>query len=206
METLLLIFDHVGIFVFAISGAMAAVRKGMDMFGIIVLSLMPAVGGGTLRDLVLDQPVFWIEGTRTIHIALLGALVTFLFARYLESGKGWRMLFLTWADAVGLALFCVVGAEKAYSVTGSYLIAVMMGVVTGVAGGMLRDVLCIEIPLVMKKGEVYATAAFVGAGAFCVMQYFGVGGIATLWTAMTAAFVVRAGGILWGWTLPKALH
>ena len=206
MESLLTVFDVVGIFVFAISGALAAVRKGMDMFGIVVLALMPAVGGGTLRDLILDQPVFWIEGTRTIHIAILGAFITFLFARYLDGGKGQRLRWLTWADAVGLALFCVVGAEKALNVTGSYLIAVMMGVVTGVAGGMLRDVLCTEIPLVMKKGEIYATAAFSGAGAFCLLTYFGISGPIALWLAMGTAFFMRAGGILRGWTLPEALH
>ncbi|MCJ9427835.1 trimeric intracellular cation channel family protein [Kordiimonas marina] len=206
MDALLTLFDYVGVFVFAISGALAAVRKGMDLFGIVVLALMPAVGGGTLRDLVLGQPVFWIEGTRYIYIALLGAGVTFLFAHYIEGGQGKRLKWLTWADAVGLALFCVVGAEKALDVTGSSLVATMMGVVTGVAGGMLRDVLCVEIPLVMKKGEVYATAAFIGAGTFCLMRYVGAPGVVTVWTAMAGAFIARAGGILWNWTLPKALH
>lgn len=203
MENLLTLFDVVGIFVFAISGALAAVRNGMDLFGIMVMSLMPAVGGGTLRDLILDQPVFWIEGTQTIYIAFAAAGLTFFFSRYLA---GRRLTWLTWADAVGLALFCVVGAEKALDVTGSMLIATMMGVVTGAAGGIIRDIICNEIPLVMKKGEIYATAAFLGAGSFCLLTYFGVSGPVALWLAMGAAFLARAGGIIKGWTLPEALH
>lgn len=203
MDKLLLIFDAVGIFVFAVSGALAAVRNGMDLFGIIVLALMPAIGGGTLRDLILDQPVFWIEGTQTIWVALAAAFVTFIFARYME---GRRLIWLAWADAVGLALFCVVGAEKALDVTGSMLIATMMGVVTGVAGGIIRDVICNEIPFVMKKGEIYATAAFFGAGTFCLLVYMGFDGTIALWMGMLGAFLMRAGGILKGWTLPSALH
>ncbi|WP_417457937.1 trimeric intracellular cation channel family protein [Kordiimonas sp.] len=203
MENLLTLFDVVGIFVFAISGALAAVRSGMDLFGIMVMSLMPAVGGGTLRDLILDQPVFWVEGTQTIYIAFAAAGLTFFFSKYLA---GRRLTWLTWADAVGLALFCVVGAEKALAVTGSMLIATMMGVVTGAAGGIIRDIICNEIPLVMKKGEIYATAAFLGAGSFCLLTYFGVSGPVALWLAMGAAFLARAGGIIKGWTLPEALH
>lgn len=203
MENLLTLFDVVGIFVFAISGALAAVRSGMDLFGIMVLSLMPAVGGGTLRDLILDQPVFWVEGTQTIYIAFAAAGLTFFFSKYLA---GRRLTWLTWMDAVGLALFCVVGAEKALAVTGSMLIATMMGVVTGAAGGIIRDIICNEIPLVMKKGEIYATAAFLGAGSFCLLTYFGVSGPVALWLAMGAAFLARAGGIIKGWTLPEALH
>lgn len=203
MDKLLTLFDIAGIFVFAISGALAAVRNGMDLFGIIVLALMPAVGGGTLRDLILDQPVFWVEGTQAIWIAVSAALITFLFARYME---GRRLAWLTWADAVGLALFCVVGAEKALAVSGSMLVATMMGVVTGVAGGIVRDVICNEIPFVMKRGEIYATAAFFGAGAFCLLTYFGMAGPVALWLAMLGAFLMRAGGIIRGWTLPQALH
>ncbi|MFC4349123.1 trimeric intracellular cation channel family protein [Kordiimonas lipolytica] len=203
MENLLTIFDIAGIFVFAVSGALAAVRNGMDLFGIIVLALMPAVGGGTLRDLMLDQPVFWIEGTQTIWIALGAAFLTFLGARYLD---GKRLKWLAWADAIGLSLFCVVGAEKALDVSGSMLVATMMGVVTGVAGGIIRDVICNEIPFVMKRGEIYATAAFFGAGAFCLLVYVGVAGPIALWLAMLGAFLMRAGGIVKGWTLPQALH
>lgn len=202
MEQLLTYFDLAGVFVFAISGALAAARKDMDLFGIAVLALMPAVGGGTLRDLVLGEPVFWVKGTINIWVALAAAGLTFLFARFLES----RMKWLIWADAAGLALFCVVGAEKALMISGSPLIAVMLGVATGVAGGIIRDVICNEIPFVMKEGELYATAAFAGAGAYCLLSYLAISGSLALWLAMGLAFAIRSGAILRGWKLPKAFY
>ncbi len=203
MEQLLTYFDLAGVFVFAISGALAAVRKGMDVFGIIVLALMPAVGGGTLRDLVLGEPVFWVQNTESIWAALLAAALTFFVAHKLES----RMRWLIWADAAGLALFCVVGAEKALAVSGSPLIAIMLGVATGVAGGIVRDIICNEIPLVLRNDqEIYATAAFVGAGLYCLMIYVAVPPTYALWVGMLAAFLTRTAAIKWGWRLPKALY
>lgn len=202
MEQLLTYFDLAGVFVFAISGALAAARKDMDLFGICVLALMPAVGGGTLRDLVLGAPVFWVEGTLSIWVALAAAIATFLFARFMES----RLRWLVWADAAGLALFCVVGAEKALAVSGSPLIAAMLGMATGVAGGIIRDIICNEIPMVLKQGELYATAAFAGAGAYCLLAYIGVAGSIALWVSMALAFACRAGAIIWGWKLPKAFY
>lgn len=200
MEGLITILDLAGVFVFAVSGALAAVRKDMDLFGVAVLALMPAIGGGTLRDLILDQPVFWIVDTLPILVAFAAAVACFFFARFIES----RLKFLTWADAVGLSLFCVVGAEKALAASGSILVAVIMGVVTGVAGGIIRDVICNEIPIVMRRGEIYATAAFVGAGSFCLLVTFGVPEAIALWLGMGGAFLARAGGITRGWSLPTA--
>lgn len=201
MDHLLTYFDLAGVFVFAVSGALAAARKDMDLFGIIVLASITAVGGGTLRDLVLGEPVFWVKGTTAVWAALAAAVLVFLFANRLES----RLTWLKWADAAGLALFCVVGAEKALVVSDSALIAVMLGVTTGVAGGIIRDVICNEIPFVLKQ-EIYATAAFAGAGAFCLFLYFGLDGSFALWLAIGIAFVTRGAAILTGWTLPKALH
>ncbi len=200
MNDLIVFLDLAGVFVFAVSGALAAVRKSMDMFGVAVLALMPAIGGGTIRDLTLDQPVFWIDNTLPIWIALAAAAASFFFARFIES----RLRFLTWADAVGLALFCVIGAEKALAASGSMVVAVIMGVVTGVAGGIIRDVICNEIPIVMRRGEIYATAAFIGAGTFCALNYVGVTGPVAVWVSMAGAFLARAGGITRGWSLPTA--
>ena len=200
MDNLIVILDLAGVFVFAVSGALAAVRKGMDMFGVAVLALMPAIGGGTLRDLTLGQPVFWVEDTLPILAALAAAAACFFFARFIES----RQKLLTWADAAGLSLFCVTGAEKALAVSGSAAVAVIMGVVSGVAGGIIRDVICNEIPIVMRRGEIYATAAFIGAGTFCALSFFGVSGPVPVWAAMAGAFFARAGGIVRGWSLPTA--
>lgn len=200
MNSLIIFLDLAGVFVFAISGALAGVRKGMDLFGVMVLALMPAIGGGTIRDLILGQPVFWLGGTIVLWVALAAAVATFFFARFLES----RMRFLTWADAIGLSLFCVVGAEKALVVSGDPLVAVIMGGVTGVAGGIIRDVICNEIPIVMRQGEIYATAAFIGASMLCVLDYFEVSNALSIWIAMACAFAARAGGITRGWSLPTA--
>jgi len=196
---LLEILDIVGVFVFAISGALAGVRRGMDIFGVSVLALMPAVGGGTLRDLILDQPVFWISGGIAIWVALAAAIVTFFFSRHLES----RLRWIEWADALGLALFCVVGAEKAYLVTGNPLVAIMLGVATAVAGGIIRDVICNEIPFVFRQ-EIYATAAFVGAGCYCLLTILGLDASWTLWLSVAVAFIIRAIAIKTGLKLPKA--
>jgi uncharacterized membrane protein YeiH len=114
------------------------------------------------------------------------------------------MKWLIWADAAGLALFCVVGAEKALALSDSALIAIMLGVATGVAGGIIRDVICNEIPFVLKE-EVYATAAFAGAGSFCLFSWLEMDGSLALWLAMGIAFAIRAAAILKGWTLPKAM-
>lgn len=200
MSDLILVLDLIGVFVFAISGALAAVRKSMDMFGVAVLALMPAIGGGTIRDVTLGQPVFWISNTLPIWVALSAAVASFFFARFIES----RLKFLTWADAVGLSLFCVTGAEKAFAASGSMLVAAIMGVVTGVAGGIIRDVICNEIPIVMRRGEIYATAAFIGAGTFCGLIIVGVSEPLAVWIAMGGAFLARAGGITRGWSLPTA--
>ncbi|PCI59539.1 MAG: hypothetical protein COB37_11355 [Kordiimonadales bacterium] len=201
MDQLLTYLDLAGVFVFAISGALAAARKDMDLFGIGVLALMPAVGGGTLRDLVLDVPVFWVAGNASLWAALAAAVLVFLFAGRVASRKTW----LVWADAAGLALFSVVGAEKALAASDSAIVAVTLGVATAVAGGIIRDVICNEIPLVLKQ-EVYATAAFAGAGSFCLLSYAGVDGSVSLWGAIAIAFTIRAAAILRGWKLPKALR
>lgn len=193
----LLLLNYLGIFVFAISGALVAGRKEMDIFGFVVLALMPAIGGGTLRDLILDVPVFWIEDHNYLYLTLAAALLTFLIYRPLERVSR----VLSWFDAVGLSVFCVLGTAKALAVTGSATIAVMMGVVTAVAGGIVRDTVANEVPLVLRH-EVYATAAFIGALVFVLLNALGVP--FAQWLAIAAALSVRTLGIVKGLSLPRA--
>ncbi len=190
--------DFFGVFVFAVSGALAADRRGMDLFGFIVIALLPAVGGGTVRDIILDVPVFWVQDPVYLWLILGAALMTFAAEGLIRRVERW----LLWADAVGLSVFCVAGAAKALAVTGSPVISVAMGVVTAVLGGIVRDTVCNEIPLVLKQ-DIYATAAFAGALCFVALSSFGLADSLSLWIGAAVCFLVRSTAIVWGWSLPK---
>ena len=159
MHTLLHILDLFGVAVFAISGALAAGKRRMDLFGVVVLASVTALGGGTLRDMILDVgPVFWVTDPIYLIVVVAAAVATFFTVRLFSLPP----MLLAVADAVGLAVFTVLGTEKALSVDMPGSIAVVMGVVTGVVGGMIRDVLSGEIPLILRR-EIYATASLCGA-------------------------------------------
>ncbi len=190
--------DLFGVCVFAISGALAADRRGMDLFGFVVIALLPAIGGGTVRDIVLGAPVFWTQDTVYLWLIAGAALITFIAAPVLKRVE--RLLL--WADAVGLAVFCVAGAAKSYALTGSAEVAVVMGVVTAVLGGIIRDVVCNEIPLILRQ-DIYATAAFAGALTFVVCQSVGLDSQWGLWLGAATCFLIRASALLWGWSLPR---
>ncbi len=189
------VLDYVGVFVFAVTGAIVAGRKGMDVFGFIVLALMPAVGGGTIRDLVLDVPVFWTQDTAYLWITLIAAFTTFVGFGVLQRVHR----IMSWLDAAGLAVFSVLGAAKTLALTGEPTLAVVMGVVTAVAGGIVRDVIANDVPLVLRS-EVYATAAFCGALTYVLLAEWAVQAV---WIGVAAAFVVRALGIAFGLSLPR---
>lgn len=190
--------DLFGVFVFAISGALAADRRGMDLFGFLVIALLPAIGGGTVRDIIIGADVFWVQDASYLWVVALAAGVTFLSAPIIHRAE--RLLI--WADALGLSLFCALGAAKALVITGNPAVAVTMGVVTAVVGGIIRDVVCNEIPLVLRQ-DIYATAAFVGALAAVFMLSLGVAETVSLASGMVACFAVRASALVWGWSLPR---
>jgi len=193
------ILEMLGTAAFAVSGALAASRKNMDIFGFCVLALMPAVGGGTIRDIIIDRvPVFWISDNRYVAVAIIAALVVF-FTSY---RPGARRRILIWMDALGLALFAALGTEICLKADTGPLVAIMLGVTTAVTGGMIRDVICNEIPLVLSR-EIYATAAFVAAGAYVVADGAGLGEQLSLTLAVLVGFVVRALGIIYNWSLPS---
>lgn len=193
----LLIFDLMGVFVFALSGALAAARKQMDIFGYIVLAMLPAIGGGTVRDLVLNTSVFWVEQSVYILVATFAGILTFL----VSVKVGQRYTVLEWADAIGLSLFCVLGASKALALTGDPVLGVTLGVVTAVVGGILRDVVCNEIPLILKR-EIYATAALAGATVYCAGIGVGLSETLALSIGGLSAFAVRSMALMFGWSLP----
>lgn len=192
------ILEMLGTAAFAVSGALAASRKNMDIFGFCVLALMPAVGGGTIRDIIIDRsPVFWIGDNRYIVVAIIAALVVF-FTSY---RPGSRRRILVWMDALGLALFAALGTEISLEFETGPLVAIMLGVTTAVTGGMIRDIICNEIPLILSR-EIYATAAFIAAVCYVIADAAGLGEQLALVIAVVAGFTVRAFGIIYGWSLP----
>ncbi|MCP4260598.1 MAG: trimeric intracellular cation channel family protein [Planctomycetes bacterium] len=198
MQTLLYAMDLFGVAVFAITGSLAAGKKHMDLFGVVVLATVTAVGGGTLRDLVLSaSPVFWVDAPIYLLVAVATAIVTFFLVRFC----GLPLKLLSVADAFGLAVFTVLGTQKALDMGISPGIAVVMGVMTGVFGGMIRDVLSGEIPLILRR-EIYATASLCGAIVFCVisvaLQYQGLAALASVIVTLG----LRLSAIKWKMSLP----
>lgn len=160
---------HFAVSVCAISGVLAGSGKKVDLFGVLVLGLVTALGGGTIRDVILGRPVFWLGDPTMVLNGVATALATFCVARY------WTVppLGLALADAFGLALFTVVGAAIGWKAEVGITNSVVLGVITGVAGGILRDVLVGEIPLVFRREiYLYATAAVAGAAAYVLLQQY----------------------------------
>ena len=192
--------EMLGTAAFAVSGAMAASRKRMDIFGFCVLALMPAVGGGTIRDIIIDRvPVFWVSDNRYVLVAIIAALVVF-FAPY--RGPGSRQKVLIWADALGLALFAALGTEICLQHDTGPLVAIMLGVTTAVTGGMIRDVICNEIPLILSR-EIYATAAFVASLSYVIADRMALGDNASLTIGVVTGLAVRGLAIVYNWSLPS---
>jgi uncharacterized membrane protein YeiH len=160
--TLLQIFDLLGVAVFAVSGALAAVRKRLDLLGVVVIAMVTAIGGGTTRDLLLDRAVFWATQPRYLYVIISAALLTVLWTRRFRPPDR----ALAFADALGLALFAISGAQIAERAGLPGIVCVILGTITGVAGGVIRDVLTTVIPMVIRRGQIYATAAIVGIVAF----------------------------------------
>jgi len=197
-SVVLQVADRLGTFVFALSGGVAAVRRQMDLFGVIVLAFLPAVGGGTLRDLLLDQPVFWLEDTWVLGIAALGGIVAFFAASTVDNWKPLR-----WADAMGLALFAVAGAAKTADLGYGLVVMLLMGTITATFGGLLRDVVANREPLVLKE-DIYATAALAGALVFWALSLSPATEAIAFLGGCAAAFFLRGAAILFRLSLPTA--
>ena len=197
-DLILSLFDGLGIFVFGLSGGLMAVRQKFDLLGVILISFLPAIGGGTLRDLLLDQPVFWLSDTYILWLPTLAGLLAFISPDRLS-----RIRSLKWIDAGGLALFAVVGASKAMELGYDLGICVLMGTMTATAGGVIRDVVCNETPLLLRQ-DIYATAAIIGAATFFLARTLGFNDLTSLSLGAGVCFIVRALSIHFGWNLPSA--
>lgn len=198
MNELLYWLDLFGIVVFALSGALMAGRYKLDPFGVVVLASVTAIGGGTIRDIILDTTVFWVANPIYLYVILVTAVLTIIIIR---RPKLIPKRFLLIADAFGLALFAVLGTEKALSLGAPVTVAVIMGTITGVAGGMIRDVLCNVIPMILRQ-EIYATAAILGGSLFALFQYLGWPEDVALIAAILGALSLRLAAIYWRVSLP----
>ncbi|MDC0739237.1 trimeric intracellular cation channel family protein [Cognatishimia sp. SS12] len=197
--TVVAFLDWASVLVFAITGALVASRAQLDLVGFAFIACLTAVGGGTLRDLLLGRdPVFWVGQPGYILVACAAALVVFFTAHLLES----RYRTLLWLDSVALSVAVAAGSGVAINLGHNPVIVVLMGISTGCLGGLMRDVVCNEVPLLLKQGEIYATAAFAGASAALVAQYFGLSGLPALSVCAGTTWVLRAGSLLFGWSLP----
>ena len=191
--------DWLGVIAFAVSGALVASRKQMDVVGFALLGTVTGIGGGTLRDVLLGQgAVFWVREPAYLVVCVAVSVVVFFTAHIPQS----RYRVLLWFDAVGLALFAVTGAERALLAGAGPTVAIAMGVITATFGGIIRDVLGNESPVVLSR-EVYVTAALVGASLFVLLSAFGVGREAALGAGLAAGLVVRGIALQRGWSLPR---
>ena len=190
------ITDLLGVAVFAASGTLLAFRKHMDGFGVVVLASLTAIGGGTTRDLILDVPVFWLHDPTYFIVILGAALATIIWLRFKAYIPVNRLLF---ADALGIAFFTVLGAEKALNVGVSSFTAVILGTMTAVFGGMLRDVVAREVPLVLKS-ELYATTCIAGATCFVLIQPYSP--TLAMLVALITTFSLRMVALRFHWSLP----
>ena len=190
-------FDILAAVVFAVSGALVASRKGLDVIAFMWFAVITGVGGGTVRDLILNVPVFWVQNPVYVSACLVTAVVMHFVAPLVES----RYRTLLWFDAFGLALVTVAGTVKASDVGATALVAVAMGAVTGIVGGIIRDTLG-HVPSVLLGQEIYVTASVLGACTYVGLDGLGGGRLAAMIAAFFVTFTVRGLAIRYGWSLP----
>ncbi|MEM5476211.1 trimeric intracellular cation channel family protein [Pacificibacter sp. AS14] len=196
----LALLDYASVLVFALSGALVASRQQLDLIGFAFIACLTAVGGGTIRDVLLNRDsVFWIAEPTYIVVAVVTAIIVFFTAHRLES----RLKAIVWADSIALGVAVSAGAGVALKLGHAPAIVVLMGVATGSFGGLMRDVVCNEVPLVLKQGELYVTAAFAGSVAMVVGSHFELPAVYTYLACGVLTFALRAGSIVFGWALPS---
>ena len=195
-ETVLGALDFAGVAVFAATGALAAAREKHDLVTFAFFGAITGVGGGTLRDLLIDAPVFWVQDWRYIAVCLVSAL-----AVWLVGAGAWRFRALLWLDAVGLGAYGVLGAAKAEAFGAPPLICIVMGALTACFGGIVRDILAGQ-PSILLRREITVSAALLAATVYVVARQVGIDHWPAAAVAAPVGFALRAGALAWGWSLP----
>lgn len=164
------ILDIIGVFVFAISGVLAAINKKLDLFGVFIIAFVTALGGGTLRDTLIGRtPVGWMQDLNYVYLIIAGYFVAILFRNYLNKLRLSLFLF----DTIGLGVFTLIGIEKGLEYGLHPVICIALGTITATFGGLIRDILCNEIPLLLRKGTIYATICIIGGVLFFILRKIG---------------------------------
>jgi uncharacterized membrane protein YeiH len=201
VNTVLQAIEACGIVAFASSGFIEARRKEMDLIGVFTVAFVTAFGGSTLRDILLDRrPFFWVQHEGYIWLIFVLALIVIPLSHYLRSSTAERAMIF--ADALGLGMFSAAGASVAQDAQMPMFISVMMGVITGIFGGVLRDVICNEIPLVFRRGQLYATCAFVGCWVYLLLGWAGIGQTAALIACILVTSLLRMLAVRFDLRLP----
>ena len=201
MSSLLHVIEVIGVFVFASSGLVEARRKKMDLVGVFTVAFITAFGGGTVRDILLDRrPLFWIENYEYPTLIFLFCLLVSPFFRQLRQVVTERVI--VYADALGLGLFSVGGASLAFEMKMPLFVCVMMGVITGIFGGVLRDMICNEIPMVFRRGQLYATCAFLGCWTYLVMAWLHFAELPAVLAGIAITVILRLLAVRLDWKLP----
>ena len=189
-----IVLGIVGVAFFAVSGALLGHDKNINGFGIVVVGVMTALGGGTLRDLLLGKPIFWVATSEYLLATYTAIFATVLFVRYMPSPSNFYFILI---DTIGLAIFNVMGIEKALISGTGMIVALTMGMTTGIFGGLMRDVVCREVPYVMR-GDVYASACFAGGLTYAALFALDV---SYLWCILGSIFItvlLRMASLHWG--------
>ncbi|MEM6566454.1 MAG: trimeric intracellular cation channel family protein [Pseudomonadota bacterium] len=197
--TIVPLLDFASVFVFALTGALAASRQQLDVVGFAFVSCLTAVGGGTMRDVLLDRnPIFWMAQPVYIGVACAAALLVYFTAHLVES----RLRTLIWLDSFALAVAVPAGTSAALAFGQPAPVAILIGTITGCMGGLLRDVVLNDVPVVLKQGELYVTAAFAGAATGVTAQTVASDTLVPLVLCAATTWALRAGSIAFGWRLP----
>jgi uncharacterized membrane protein YeiH len=193
------LLDLTGVAVFAVSGAIAAGRRGMDIIGVMALAVATAIGGGTIRDVLLGRhPIFWLADPAYLIVIVASSLITVAYARWRPAPRATLLV----ADALGLAVFSVIGAQIAEAQGLPAVSCILLGTVTGAAGGVVRDVLSAQVPLLFRGGNLYASAAIAGTSSYFLLQRIGVPRAEASYAAMLVCAALRFAAIWWGLNLP----
>lgn len=195
---LLLIIDILGTIAFAVSGALTAMKKRLDPFGIVIIAFVTAVGGGTLRDLLIDAEITWMRDMTYVYVIFGAVVLAIIFRKKLQYVR--RSLFLF--DTIGIALYTIVGVEKGIAADFPPIICVALGTISACFGGVIRDILCAEIPIIFRK-NIYATACIIGGFAYFLLEKTPLTDDFVVVIAGSLVILIRVLAVIFNWSLPS---